>query len=260
MPLRLATFSDLGRISEIAAASFYDEELNDHIFPFRKQYPGDYVSVWHQKVVKSWSSFHKVWVVSYEEASAGKSGAVITGVAEWGREGKGADRLWGIVRWWDPRRLLAPFVSFFYTVHRFLFRNRSIAPSTPSNPNPLNKWNFGDRVEPYMNLFLTHPPYRLNRWELLTLAVDPAYQRRGIGQKLVAWGLDKAKAEGVPAVVIGAKDTEPFYHRCGFVHLVGNVSTAEIEDNDDCVKAKRIDKTNPLKAAGIVGGSVMWTE
>ncbi len=102
MPLRLATSSDLGRISQIAAASFYDEELNDHIFPYRKQYPGDYVSVWKEKVVKSWWDYHKIWVVSYDEISTEKSGEVITGCAEWGREGRGADRLWGVVRWWDP--------------------------------------------------------------------------------------------------------------------------------------------------------------
>lgn len=115
-------------------------------------------------------------------------------------------------------------------------------------------------MEPYMSLFFEHPPYRRNRWELLTLAVDPPYQRRGIGQEMVAWGLERAKADGLPAVVIGAKGTEPLYQRCGFVHLVGNVSTAEIDDDPDGIKIKRIDKTNPLKAAGIVGGSVMWTE
>ena len=111
-----------------------------------------------------------------------------------------------------------------------------------------------------MSQYFPRPPYRSNHWELCTLAVDRPHQRRGIGRELVGWGLERAKADGIPAVVIGAKDTEPFYQKCGFVHLVGYVSTAEIEDDDDCSKVKRIDRTNPLKARGIGGGAVLWTE
>jgi len=261
MPLRLAMLSDLGPISKILAASFYDEELNDLIFPYRKEYPDDYILVWKQKVVKTWWDYNKIWVVNYEKVSTSenKSGEIINGVAEWGRTGKGSEELWGVVRWWDPRRLISPCLSFFYTVRRFFIPNRSIAASTLSDPNPLNKWNFAPRIEPFMTRFFTHPPCRLSHWELCTLAVNPPYQRRGIGQKLVAWGLERAKTDGLPAVVIGAKDTEPFYQRCGFVHLVGYAST-EIEDDDDGIKVKRIDETNPLKLRGIEGGAVMWTE
>ena len=102
MPLRRATFSDLGQISKILAASFYNEELNDHIFPYREEYPDDYVFVWKQKVVKSWWDYNKIWVVSYEKDPTEKSTEVITGVAEWEREGKGSDELWGVMAWWDP--------------------------------------------------------------------------------------------------------------------------------------------------------------
>ncbi|EXJ77508.1 hypothetical protein A1O3_09735 [Capronia epimyces CBS 606.96] len=266
MPLRLATFSDIGPISKILAASFYDEELNDHIFPFRKQYPHDYLSVWKQKTVTGWWDYSKVWVVwENEDGLTGPnttSGTTITGVAQWGREGEGSDRLWGLVRWWDPRRLISPFLSFIYTVRRFFIRNRSVAQPTPADPNPLNKWNFGPRLWPFTSHYFTHPAYRRNHWELCTLAVDPAYQRRGIGQQLVAWGLERARTDGLPAVVIGATDTEPFYQRCGFKYLVGYASKAELEDEKDLdsSKATRLDKTNPLNARGLGGGAIMWTE
>ncbi|EXJ63329.1 uncharacterized protein A1O5_11650 [Cladophialophora psammophila CBS 110553] len=259
MPLRLATFSDLDAISKILAASFYNEELNDRIFPYRKQFPDDYVFVWKQKVIKSWWDYNKIWVVSYDKDPAQKSGEVITGTAEWAREGKGSDRLWGLVRWWDPRRLVSPSIGIFYTFYRLLIPNRAVPVSSLSDPNPLNKWNFARRIEPFSARFFTDPPSRANHWELSTLAVDPAYQRRGIGQELVAWGLERARRDSLPAVVIGAKGTEPFYQRCGFLHIVGNVSTAEIDDDDDCKKVARLDKTNPLKLRGITGGSVLWT-
>jgi predicted N-acetyltransferase YhbS len=124
----------------------------------------------------------------------------------------------------------------------------------------LSKWNFGARVGPYLDVFTEEPAYRQNRWELLTLAVDPAHQNKGLGQEMVAWGLQKAKEDGLPAVVIGAQGTERLYNRCGFVHTVGNVSQYEFDDDKDGAKVKRIDQKNPLNAAGIVGGTVMWTE
>lgn len=102
MPLRLATLSDLDPISKILAAGFYNEELNDHIFPYRTQHPDDYIFVWKQKVFQSWWKYNKVWIVNYEKAPTEQSGEIITGVAEWGREGKGSDQVWGVMRWWDP--------------------------------------------------------------------------------------------------------------------------------------------------------------
>ncbi|KIY03998.1 uncharacterized protein Z520_00690 [Fonsecaea multimorphosa CBS 102226] len=259
MPIRLARYSDLDAVSKILAAAFYDEELNDCIFPYRKQFPDDYVFVWKQKVVKNWWDYNKIWLVSYEKDPSQKSGEIITGAAEWGREGKGSDRLWGLVRWWDPRRLISPFIGLFYSFYRLLIPNRSIAVPSLSDPNPLNKWNFAYRIGPFSEHFFNNPPWRANHWELSTLGVHPSYQGRGIGQKMVAWGLERAKKDGLPAVVIGAQGTEPFYQRCGFRHLVGNVSTVEIEDDDEGKKVVRIDKTNPLKLRGIKGGSVMWT-
>jgi hypothetical protein len=123
MPIRLARLSELGPISKICAASFYDEELNDYMFPHRKQYPDDYVRVWKEMVVKNWWDYNKIWVVNYEEAPAEKSGELITGVAEWGKGGKGSDRLWGVVRWWDPSEFFecSSLLIVFISILLFLF-------------------------------------------------------------------------------------------------------------------------------------------
>ena len=61
-------------------------------------------------------------------------------------------------------------------------------------------------------------------------------------------------------MVVAAKDTEDFYRRCGFKHLVAYASTEEVEGDEDCVKVSRIDRTNPLNTRGIGGGAIMWTE
>jgi predicted N-acetyltransferase YhbS len=69
-----------------------------------------------------------------------------------------------------------------------------------------------------------------------------------VGRQLAAWGLERARGEGVPAVVIAAKDLEGYYQRCGFEELVGVVSEAEVDG-----------MVNPLKERGIGGGAVLWT-
>jgi predicted N-acetyltransferase YhbS len=98
-----------------------------------------------------------------------------------------------------------------------------------------------------MHQFYNHPDRR-QYWELLTLGVHPDHQRRGIGRELAAWGLERAREEGVLAVVCAAKGLEAFYQSCGFVDMVGSVSEAEVEG-----------LVNPLKERGIGGGAVLWT-
>ena len=73
--------------------------------------------------------------------------------------------------------------------------------------------------------------------------------------------MERAKAdEEVPAVVIGAKGTGLFYKNCGFMHIVGYVSTAEGEGDEGCTRVKRIYKTNLLKTREICGGADLWAK
>lgn len=64
-------------------------------------------------------------------------------------------------------------------------------------------------------------------WYLNFLAVDPAYQNRGYGRALVAWGIEQAQKENVPASVISGTGKDTFYQRCGFDLLVGRVTDGE---------------------------------
>lgn len=49
------------------------------------------------------------------------------------------------------------------------------------------------------------------------LAVDPKWQRNGIGQMLVQWGLEKAQKEGIPAGLEASEAGCPLYLKWGFV-------------------------------------------
>ena len=124
----------------------------------------------------------------------------------------------------------------------------------------MNKWNFGPSMWPFVSHHFTEPPYRRNHWELSVLGVHPDFHKRSIGRSLVAWGLQRARSDGVPAVVIGAKGTENFYQRCGFELYVGacpDQEYVESEAVDRGTEPSRI--RNPLRVRNLGGGAIMWT-
>lgn len=55
-----------------------------------------------------------------------------------------------------------------------------------------------------------------NYWELEVLAIRPAYQRQGLGSKLLAWGMDQASRHRLPVVVAATFNGEHLYRKHGF--------------------------------------------
>ncbi|EPS39558.1 hypothetical protein H072_6700 [Dactylellina haptotyla CBS 200.50] len=51
------------------------------------------------------------------------------------------------------------------------------------------------------------------------LVVDPSYQRRGIGEALVKWGVEKVKRENMPAALEASRAGKRVYSKCGFQEL-----------------------------------------
>ncbi|WEW58034.1 hypothetical protein PRK78_003501 [Emydomyces testavorans] len=239
MPIRIARYADFSTIPSIFAIGFHDEEVfGPFLHPYREQFPQDYLTHWHRQCRQKFWDYSKVFLVSYE-TEQGTGREILTGVAEWQRDGSGWEKVWGLWGWWDPRRLIQPIVVFINTLANILFPNRAAA-----KPPQLTPYNFDAAYFPYVAHFYSSPPYRKNTWSLVCLAVLPQYRTRGHGRELVAWGLERAREERIVANVVAAKGKENFYRRCGFTDLVGWATDGE---------------ENPLKKAGIEGGAILFT-
>jgi GNAT superfamily N-acetyltransferase len=285
MPLRLARYSDLPSASQLLAQAFYNEQLNQHIFPYRQHYQEDYVRAWRWKILQKWWSWDCICVVSYAEAceqetaaaaslddkqqrdgdsdssdlrtcqlehsdSAPHNKQIFKGISVWSLTDTTYRSPWRISRW-DPRRIISPLLSIYHRFLNSIFHNRATRSPSPTDPTPLHKLNFDSLLGPFADQFFVEPAYRRRHWELSLLGVHPQFQGLGVGSELVRWGLEKAEADGLPAVVVGAPDTESFYQRRGFTELVGYISQA--------VDGEGEGRKNPLMERGIGGGAVMWT-
>jgi len=63
------------------------------------------------------------------------------------------------------------------------------------------------------------PDGHSNMWYLMSIAVDPAQQRRGIGKMLVQQGLDQAAKAGKDTFLIATGEGRWLYHSLGFQYV-----------------------------------------
>lgn len=98
-----------------------------------------------------------------------------------------------------------------------------------------------DRAHPYYAHLWSGS--RADCWYLDWCAVDPAAQGRGVGRRLVHWGLAEAAREGICAAVVSAWAKDGFYQRCGF------------DEHNGCAL---MGDGNPLEAAGVKGCNIWW--
>ncbi len=59
----------------------------------------------------------------------------------------------------------------------------------------------------------------MRKLDLNSLAVSAKYQRRGIGQMLVKWGMERAREEGKGIILIANPAGAPLYQKLGFEEI-----------------------------------------
>ncbi|KAL5114626.1 hypothetical protein ACEQ8H_007471 [Pleosporales sp. CAS-2024a] len=227
MHVRPATPQDEPSIAAICTAAFFEESLfGQVIHPHRHQYPSDPIIFWHHRIRKSYLDPRNRLIVATITEDASEK---IVGMATWQRQGEDAGAQNIISSWPNPGPdAFAPLAST---------RNRAMDASKATILHDSYPWfqHHWDGV--------TNGLPRANNWHLNLCCIDPAYQKRGFGQQLLAWGLEQARSEKVHSSVVASFQNEGFYLRCGYEEVVGN-----------CLEGEG----NPLAAAGVKGGDILW--
>ncbi|KAM0453173.1 hypothetical protein ACHAPV_009129 [Trichoderma viride] len=225
--LREAGYLELPRIAHILAQAFWEDNLfGQLIHPHRNEYPDDVDLYWLRRARVNFWDPRRRWLVATEKDKSGQE--VVVGIAQWERLGDGGKKL---ERWTlDPRNISKPLSSAAMKIHALVWPNRASDPGVE---------DIIERSYPHFDSIWSGK--RAESWYLEALAVDPDYQGRNIGRRLVQWGLELAEADGVCASVVSAYGKDEFYTKCGFDEQYGNAGQGD---------------GNPL--AGIDGANIFW--
>jgi GNAT superfamily N-acetyltransferase len=101
----------------------------------------------------------------------------------------------------------------------------------------------------------------LHATDLAAVGVHPAYQRRGIGGRLMKWGIDTAESMQLPIYTEASVPGLPLYLRNGFERLthVSLVHRAELIDKPDDVEIPLVVRM-PSAAAAAGMGFQQWAD
>jgi predicted N-acetyltransferase YhbS len=61
--------------------------------------------------------------------------------------------------------------------------------------------------------------YQLLYLDLNALSVDPRHQRKGIGQSLVRWGIERAKQDNKSVIIVANPTGAPLYRKMGLEEI-----------------------------------------
>ncbi|RSL61898.1 hypothetical protein CEP54_005964 [Fusarium duplospermum] len=217
MLIRNATREDIPAAGAVAAAAYIDDEQDAFMFPGRLKYPERYLKT-KESIVRHGMDdpTATVIVVVLEEGDEGWGGKPdIVGFCIWFREdGDDKSDKTEVV---EKKALLSRIKSFMTDSEIYQYtsdlldplvsaQNASIMARTCRLPSSDNY--FCPRIDD------------LPQYGIMDIAVDPAFQGRGIARMLVEWGINKAKEEGVPIELSATPAGSGLYAKLGFERLV----------------------------------------
>jgi N-acetylglutamate synthase-like GNAT family acetyltransferase len=85
--------------------------------------------------------------------------------------------------------------------------------------------------------------------ELAVLVTSPQFQRRGVGTKLLEYGLREADAAGVQTVLVASQAGEPLYKSQGFVEYeVISLTLSEYEGGEGKGIVRQVIMNRPARS------------
>jgi predicted N-acetyltransferase YhbS len=228
--IRPATLADLPAIIRLYLVDFWDEQFMDLVHPFRNQHPADFERFVADMLTERW------WTLGYERSIdvLVSDGGEVVGFAWWRRSWTDEQKRSRTEGWLTLRTCTAPLCSCSPS----LLNSRESADSSLEgrwvSPLIIFSIRLRTKLRPYRSAdpamagaekralpallpLLRERPSRQRAWLLQTLAMDPAYQKKGLGTMLVQHGLTRVDNEGLTVWLLSMKGVEGWYERLGFV-------------------------------------------
>ncbi|KAI3325230.1 hypothetical protein HD806DRAFT_533821 [Xylariaceae sp. AK1471] len=205
MSLRAATKADLDQITSLGIAALHDDPIWPYRFPKAAEFPEDHrhysrlrFSEYLENVENGVYAATVVEVPSEEDASVNK----IIAMSMWGLPGSHLPNT-------DPSAVQGKQAT----------RLKTPADSSErrdADPKRMNKFRqeLGKAKKAWFD-----DVYGNDQLNLLILATHPEYRRLGAAARLVAWGQEEAKAEGIPVTVFSSPMGFPLYTKMGFTQI-----------------------------------------
>ncbi|KAL6156000.1 hypothetical protein ACJQWK_05368 [Exserohilum turcicum] len=217
MRLQPATKTDLPQLAAVGAAAFAEDAIYGHFHPFPDIYPQDfYDSIFntlHRLLVTPGALIILLELEGAElAASEYMNGGNSTGALP---QEKRIVAYFALVRYgnekavaaWNPDSEEKRLQRKLLDIEQAKYRDRSATPGVVEG-----------FYKPEMDVIGDVP----ERIDARTLAILPEFQRKGLGNKLLAWGYDRVNAEQVPMFGDASKKDISLYLKTGF-KLIGSV-------------------------------------
>ncbi|OBT53507.1 hypothetical protein VE04_08127 [Pseudogymnoascus sp. 24MN13] len=189
--IRPMVWADAKRTGELAQVAYWNEPISDLTTPHRASYPEDHL-LWFERRIKNRMEMGRRWDIC---------NAFGLGVEERGLQVEKEEKKWwsGLAEWG---------YGIYLKCAAWVFPDRSESPEGKAEFSKAGvleyEKHWKDRDD------------RKNRWYVQSVVVAEPWQGRGVGKKLMAWVLEQAQKEGVPASLEASMMGERLYRSIGF--------------------------------------------
>jgi ribosomal protein S18 acetylase RimI-like enzyme len=196
-------WSDLSVAATISSKAFRTDQFFRYICPRLEDYPDDFRSFMlrlHKKRILQVGAVPYVAEIDETDPAGMRK---VVGIAIWKRTGT-TERARA---WQEPNsgymKSLERWLQYFEEAYSAVFIDRCadqkrVSEAYADIDNMLPEDIFDDY------------------WQLQHLAIDPAFQRRGVGTLLTRWGVEQAREEGCCVALEASEDGKRMYERLGF--------------------------------------------
>ncbi|KAF8470770.1 acyl-CoA N-acyltransferase [Kalaharituber pfeilii] len=216
--IREATLADISQTSAIACRAFWSDDIFKMMYPPHliakfPNSPYEHTVRRHRKRVLSPSRVFLVATVPTPPAPTDPfPKPTIVGCACWERRTANPPPP-AVAQWLANRNPPLSRLERLFVAIEDKIADVLSPPSRTMNMSAVNRY-FTSLEEVDKEVY-ADPRYH-ERWELEMLAVDPAFQRKGIGRSLLMWGVRRADEEGVCCTLEASDRGLPLYESVGF--------------------------------------------